>query len=251
MPSSRPTSSVARRRRARRRSRFGRERHDPADERGRPLEGVGGLGGPVGRVGVVVVVVLVGPGRLPRPGGRLGRPVDVAELRAGAVEQLGDERRGALLDGRAAVGREDQAVLRPGHRDVQEAALLVGVDVADGDGLAQELGREEAAAVLAGRPLPVEQARDDDVAGTRGPWPGRGSSAGRPRRPRSARRSSAARRRRRGRRRGRRRSRPACRSGWRPASRSRSAGSWRCWRRSAGPRGCRRRSGRGPGRSAR
>ena len=99
----------------------------------------------------------------PAPAVGVGRPVDVVELRAGAVEQLGDERRGALLDGRAAVGREDQAVLRPGHRDVQEAALLVGVDVADGDGLAQELGREEAAAVLAGRPLPVEQARDDDV----------------------------------------------------------------------------------------
>ena len=62
------------------------------------------------------------------------------------------------------MGRQDQPVLGPGHRDVQEPALLLGVDVADGHGLAEELGREEAGAVLAGRPLPFEQARDEDVA---------------------------------------------------------------------------------------
>ena len=58
--------------------------------------------------------------------------------------------------------RQDEPLLRPGHRHVQQPPLLVGVDVADRHGLAQELAREQAVAALAHGPLPVEQARDED-----------------------------------------------------------------------------------------
>ena len=90
------------------------------------------------------------------------RPVEQPQRGSVAAQELGDEGRRLLVDRRAAVGRQDQPVLGAGHRDVQEPALLVGVDVAGRDGLAQELGREEPGAVLARRPLPFEQAGDED-----------------------------------------------------------------------------------------
>ena len=85
------------------------------------------------------------------------------ELGPGFLAQLGDERARGLGRGRPAVGGEREGLARPGDRDVQEPALLLGVEVADRHGLAQELAREEAPVALADRPLPLEQVRDEDV----------------------------------------------------------------------------------------
>ena len=61
------------------------------------------------------------------------------------------------------MGGQGEGLARAGDRDVQEAALLLGVEVADGHRLAQELAREEAPVALADRPLALEQVRDEDV----------------------------------------------------------------------------------------
>ena len=54
------------------------------------------------------------------------------------------------------MGGQGEGLARPGDRDVQEAALLLRVEVADGNGFAQELAREEAPVALADRPLALE-----------------------------------------------------------------------------------------------
>ena len=91
------------------------------------------------------------------------RAVDAHDLRVLALQQLADELGRLLLGGRPAVGREHEAVLRPGHGHVQQAALLLGVDLLALDSLAQQLLREGAAGALAGGPLVGEQLRDEDV----------------------------------------------------------------------------------------
>ena len=53
--------------------------------------------------------------------------------------------------------------LGAGERDVEEAALLLRVEVAGRDRLAEELDGEELGAALAGRPLALEEHRDEDV----------------------------------------------------------------------------------------
>ena len=74
-----------------------------------------------------------------------------------------DEQRGRLRGRRPAVRRERERLLRARHGDVQEAALLLGVEVLALDRLAQQLRREEAAPALPRRPLVLEQLRDEDV----------------------------------------------------------------------------------------
>ena len=77
------------------------------------------------------------------------------------VEQLRHEH--ALgLRARAAVRAQEHALLRPGDRHVQEPTLLVEVEVAAGDLLAQELAREPAAPLLLDGPLALDQVRHDD-----------------------------------------------------------------------------------------
>ena len=131
MPSSSSSSSVARWRRARRRSRMvgrGMMRGWGAS--------TGGAGSPAASSGVGVSP-LARPPDLPRPA------IDHAELRAGALLELREEERGVLLGGRAGDRRDHETLAgaRQGH--VQQPALLLGVDVAGGHDLLEQLPREE------------------------------------------------------------------------------------------------------------
>ena len=121
-------------------------------------------------------IVLVGSGRVVSPVGHIGRPVhlgnrrrivrhggpvDDGELHAGPLAQLRHEP-GRRLLAAVAVRGQDQPLLGPGHGHVEQPTLLVRVEVARGHGLAQELAREPAAALLADGPLPLQQVGDDD-----------------------------------------------------------------------------------------
>ena len=79
------------------------------------------------------------------------------------LAQLDHERRDVLVDRRSGVGREHEAVLGPGHRDVEQASLLLEQQVAGRDGLTEQLAREDLAGLASDRPLPVEQVRDEDA----------------------------------------------------------------------------------------
>ena len=158
--SSRPMTSDARRRSARRRSReegSGRTRRAAARAAVAPASpstsasrgvGFGSVGFAFGRfVGFRV--------------GLVQRPVDHGQLRPPPLEQLRHEH-ALVLRARAPVRAQEHALLRPGDGHVQEPTLLVEVEVAAGDLLAQELAREPAAPLLLDGPLALDQVRHDD-----------------------------------------------------------------------------------------
>ena len=159
--SSRPMTSDARRRSARRRSReegSGRTRRAAASAAVAPASpstsastsasaASASASASVGFVGFRV--------------GLVQRPVDHGQLRPPPLEQLRHEH-ALVLRARAPVRAQEHALLRPGDGHVQEPTLLVEVEVAAGDLLAQELAREPAAPLLLDGPLALDQVRHDD-----------------------------------------------------------------------------------------
>ena len=103
------------------------------------------------------------PVRVPVWRRRHYHPIHVQEVLACAIQQLPDEQ-GLTLCPCARMRGEGQPILCARHRHVQQPTLLLQVDVALGNGLAQEFRREIAAPALPGRPFPVQQAGHEDVA---------------------------------------------------------------------------------------